>query len=78
MYERHRSRYQLNIINFLARAVGVGFCLTGANFIIGWFIVQDAAINPIVGILLLIVGVLFLRVRKVTLQDLQKYFGRRR
>jgi hypothetical protein len=77
--EWDRSKRHISLINFLARVVGFVFCITGVSFLVGSLIVQDSLLVDLTaGVLSLVVGVLLIRVRKATLEDVEKYFGRRR
>jgi hypothetical protein len=67
----------LRILNILARVVGVVFVLTGIGLLFGAITAGSHFIEFASGLFALISGILFLRVRKATRADMDKYFGRR-
>jgi hypothetical protein len=69
----------LRLLNILARVVGIVFILTGIGLLLGAVVMAELHIVELIGgIFSLVAGVLFVRVRKATIADIEKYFGRRK
>jgi hypothetical protein len=70
--------WHLRLLNFLARVVGGGFVLVGIGLPLGAVLMGAVHIMEIVaGLFFLVTGILFFRMKKITLADMEKYFGRR-